>query len=78
MGRTFAAWRTECDREDARRRQGKQASSSLPELAGHHEVESYQRLVTMFAELDDDERAALLALAWFTQDIVADWPATYE
>ena len=78
MGRAFAAWRTECDREEARRRQGNQASSSFRELAGHHELESYQQLKRMFAGLDDGERAALLALAWFTQDTVADWPGTYE
>ncbi len=78
MGGAYAAWRTECDQVAALRRQGKKGSLSLRELAGHRELDSYQRLKGMFAELDDDERAALLALAWFTQATVGDWPETYQ
>ena len=32
----------------------------------------------MFNELEASERTALLALAWFTRDSVADWPRVYE
>ena len=38
---------------------------------------SYVRMREMFVELSDPERTALLALAWFTGDVIADWPRVY-
>ena len=39
---------------------------------------SYKRLTEMYGKLPEDERAALLALAWFAREVgVADWPQIY-
>ena len=82
MSGTYAAWRDECEKEDARRGQGKKygtsAFRSSSELAKDFDLPSYKRLEAMFEELDASERAALLALAWFTRDTVANWPRVYE
>ena len=82
MSGTYGAWRAECDKEDARRGQGKKYGTSIlrssSELAKHFDFPSYKRLEAMFEELEASERTALLALAWFTRDTVANWPRVYE
>ena len=42
------------------------------------ELPSYSRLENMFRELDNDERASLLALAWFAREQIADWPHVFK
>ena len=82
MSRAYANWQDECDRGDADL--AKSAGSAIrvrtsDEWAKRHDLESYRRLRAMFEELDQEERAALLALAWYAQERPpADWPATYE
>jgi len=81
MSAAYAAWEDECDREDRRLGQGKYSSSPFrpsSELAAHGRLPTYRRLESMFMELPDSERTALLALGWFTVDRVADWPRVYE
>ena len=39
---------------------------------------SYDHLKDLFSQLTGKERAALLALAWYTREQVADWPQIYE
>ena len=80
MSAAFAAWRDECDKDDARRgyaKDGKIRFRPSSEFAIHLKLRSYRTLETMFGELQAGERAALLALAWFTRDSVADWPRVY-
>ena len=81
MSEAYAAWEDESDREDRRLGQGKYSSSMIrpsSELAAHGRLPTYRCLESMFMELTDSERAALLALGWFTVDTVADWPRVYE
>ena len=82
MSGAYAAWNDECEKEDARRGQGKKCGTlhfrSSSELANHFDLPSYKRLEAMFEELVASERTALLALAWFTRDTVANWPRVYE
>ena len=81
MSEAYSAWDDECDRQDRRLGQGKYSSSLFrpsSELAAHCELPTYKRLESMFMELSDTERKALLALGWFTVDRVADWPRVYE
>ena len=42
------------------------------------ELPSYARLENMFRELDNSERASLLALAWFARERIADWPRVFK
>ena len=42
------------------------------------ELPSLQHLKRKVRELSEDERIALLALAWFTRYEIANWPAVYE
>ena len=81
MSGAHAAWRDECKKEDARRAQWKYGTfpvRSSSELVKRFDLPSYKRLEAMFEELEASERTALLALAWFTRETVADWPRVYE
>ena len=40
------------------------------------DLDTYKRLRRMVLELTDEERADLVALAWFGRREVIDWPAT--
>ena len=81
MSRAFAEWELECDEDDKRRGRGKYGTSRTrlsSEFAKHFELRAYKRLKAMLGQLKDSERAALLGLAWFTRETVADWPRVYE
>ena len=81
MSRAYAAWEEECDKDDERLGRGKYATTpfrSSSEFAKNYELPEYKRLEATLGQLKDSERAALLALAWFTRDTVADWPRVYE
>lgn len=80
MSRAYAEWVRECDEDDKRLGRGKYAASRIRwsnEFDRHLELPSYKKLETMLNTLKDSERAALLALAWFTRDTVANWPRVY-
>ena len=48
------------------------------DISKDFELPSYKRLTEMYGKLPEDERAALLALAWFAREVgVADWPQIY-
>ena len=51
---------------------------SSEEMAKWFELPSYAQLEEVFRGLNDEERAALLALGWFARETVADWPKIYE
>lgn len=49
----------------------------VTDLAAESDLCSYMRMTEMFVEMSDHDRTALLVLAWFTRDAVADWPTAY-
>ena len=51
---------------------------SSADIAGDLRLPSYARLKHLFSQLTAKERAALLALAWYARERVADWPRIYE
>ena len=81
LASAYDVWRQACDEDDRCLGRGKYATSPVrhpSEFDRHHELPSYQRLEAMYWALRKEERVALLALAWFTRDPVADWPRTYQ
>lgn len=67
--------------EIANRKRGRFASVLSPQdVAFVYDVDApeYHHLRDLWRDLKRDEKIALLALAWFTRDTVADWPQTYE
>ena len=67
LSAAYAAWMA-----DARERGLR--SGSATKIVKAFDLPSYKHLQQTYRELTDDERAALLALAWFTRDTVANWP----
>lgn len=53
-------------------------SLSEVEKLNDYDLPSFKRLKNMFQQLTEHERADLLALAWFTRERIADWPAVRE
>lgn len=47
-------------------------------MQSDYDLPSFNSLKKMFQQLTEHERTDLLALAWFTRDRIADWPAVYE
>ena len=70
MSAAFGAWQAEIDETGLR-----SWRDSNP--VKWYELASYRRLLDMYRALTEEERGALLALAWFTRDRVADWPRVY-
>ena len=80
MSKAYDAWRMDVAERVAKRDKiagGKLKSKSLAELGAERDLPSYVRMKEMFVELSDQERTALLALAWFTRDAIANWPKAY-
>ncbi len=50
----------------------------LADSAKEFDLASYGRVKRKLAALNDEERAALVALGWFARDRVANWPWHYE
>ena len=83
LSNAYAAWRRDADAQTAGRAEGKGGRERMrPLKAGDiekdFEIPSYADLRDMFRNLTAKERAALLALAWFTRGQVADWTRIYE
>ena len=81
LASAYDAWQQECDEDDRSLGRGKYAESRIrhtSEFDRHYELPSYHRLEAMHRALEEEERIALLALAWFTRGTVADWPRTYQ
>lgn len=53
-------------------------SLSEIEIQNDYGLPSFKRLKKLFQQLTENERADLLALAWFTREKIADWPAVRE
>ena len=70
LSAAYAAWMA-----DARERGLR--SGPATKIVKMFELPSYKNLQNLYGELTEDERASLLALAWFTRDSVADWPRIY-
>lgn len=81
IDRAYDVWQQTCDEDDKLMGRGKYAESPIrnaSEFERHYELPSYKRFEAMFEALEEPERVALLALAWFTRDSMADWPRTYQ
>ena len=78
----YVAWRREVDAQDIDRNrdnEGRLRFRSSSELEKNFELLSYMRIKEMFCELIEEERVALLALAWYGRERGAtDWPKIYE
>ena len=78
----YATWMRDTDRDNASNAESKKGgwrTRSLEELKKDFELPSYARVEDMFRNLTEQERAALLALAWFTRErVAADWRRIYE
>ena len=70
LSAAYAAWMADAD-------EGRMRSGRASKRVKMFELPSYKRLQEMYRELTEEERASLLALAWFTRDTVADWPRVY-
>ena len=53
-------------------------SFSAEEIQNDYDLPSFKKLKKMFQQLTEHERVDLLALAWFTRERTANWPAVYE
>lgn len=77
LSEAHAAWMRDVDERERDRTDGGGVMQFRPAETGF-ELPSYKRLQDMYRELTEEERAALLALAWFGREIgVADWPRIY-
>ena len=80
MSAAYSAWRKEVEERLAVRdpRVGRKPRvRRLTDIGADRTLGSYVRMKEMFTELSDRERTAFLALAWFTRDVVADWPRVH-
>ena len=80
MSEMYGAWRKEVEArlaDGSSSTERKPRARTLSDIGADRNLASYLRLKEMFAELSDSERTALLALAWFTRDVVADWPRVH-
>ena len=81
MSNAFSQWWSDIEKENVNGSsdQGSRIQSrKASEIAKDFELPSYYRMKAMFEELNDGERTALLALAWFIRDRVANWPRVFE
>ena len=81
MSDAYAVWWREAEEVDAKKYQESNGGFRfLPaaELGERFDLPSYGRMRVMFEALGENERMALLALAWFTRDVVANWPRAFE
>lgn len=53
-------------------------SFSAAEIQNDYDLPSFKSLYEMFHQLTENERADLLALAWFTRERFANWPKVRE
>ena len=82
LSKAYATWVRDTDRDNARNAESKKEgrrTQSLKEMQEACELPSYARVKDIFRKLTEEERAALLALAWFARErVAADWPKIYE
>ena len=80
LSAAYRAWRREVELRlsDRGSRTGrKPRARTLRDIGEDRNLAGYGGMKEMFTQLSDSERTALLALAWFTRDVVADWPRVH-
>lgn len=80
MSGAYLAWREDVEVRLAGRTSStgrEPRARTLSDIGSDSNLASYDRMKNMFTKLSDSERTALLALAWFTRDVVADWPRVH-
>ena len=82
LNEAYTAWEIDTKPKDTAKSEDKDGGWSFDPIRADtsmwFELPSYTRLENMFRELDKDERASLLALAWFARNQIADWPYTFK
>ena len=78
MSDAYMAWEREVDTRNSIRTSGAGGLRVRTDIEKDLELPSYKHLESKFQNLTEEERAALMALAWFTRDTVANWPRNYE
>ena len=77
----YAAWERDIEAERGARfgdDDRRLRSYSSTEARRWFDLPSYARVKDLFHELNEDEHAALLALAWFARENIANWPRIFE
>lgn len=77
----YDTWKCDVDARIACNTKGESRGFRIRSSADLEEdlrLPSYARLKDLFLQLSGEERAALLALAWYARERVADWPRIYE
>ena len=80
MSDAYKTWRKEVEARLASRDSSagqRLRVRTLSDIGSDMDLASYRRMSKKFSELSDSERTALLALAWFTRDVVANWPRVH-
>ena len=82
LNEAYTAWEIDTKPKDTDRSEDKEAGWHFDPIRVDtgmwFELPSYARLENMFRELDNSERASLLALAWFARERIADWPRVFK
>lgn len=82
LSKAYATWMRDVDRDNASDAESKKRGlrfGSSKDMQKDLELPSYRRVKDIFRHLTEEERAALLALAWFARErVAADWTRIYE
>lgn len=80
LSEAYAAWGSDVEVHDAHGGGSDGRGLRVRSAAAARDVElaSYVRIKNKLAALSDQERASLVALAWFAREQIADWPRNYE
>lgn len=81
LNEAYDTWQRDVDARIACNTENKSTGlriRSSADIEEDYRLPSYARLKDLFSQLTGKERAALLALAWYTRERVADWPRIYE
>ena len=74
----YMAWEREVDERHGIRTTSGGGLRFRTDIEKDFQLPSYKILESKFQTLTQEERAALMALAWFTRGSVANWPGNYE
>lgn len=85
MHEAYMEWEAAMNRRESELAQRKNSNSASVILSSEDKnfvygmsTSEYLRLRNLWRSLDLEEKIALLALAWFSRPIVADWPKIYK
>lgn len=74
----YMTWKREVETQNSIRTSNAGGLRIRTDIEKDLELPSYKHLESKFQTLTEEERAALMALSWFTRDKIANWPSNYE